>query len=113
MIPGIFQRRWKKMKTELEKMQKFLNNKQGELEILQKSLNENRKNRKNAKLNLTQSEKAQKIIQEVAQQTQEQIKFHIEDIVTMALDVIFPDPYQFELEFVVKRNKTECEMWCV
>lgn len=29
---------------------------------------------------------------------------------TMALETIFDDPYEFKIEFVVKRNKTECEL---
>jgi len=56
------------------------------------------------------SEKAQAIIQKVAKDTQEQLEYHISDIVTLALDTIFDDPYRFKIEFVLKRNKTECEL---
>ena len=56
------------------------------------------------------SEKAQAIIQKVAQETQQQLEYHISDIVSLALDTIFEDPYQFTVEFVVRRNKTECEL---
>jgi len=56
------------------------------------------------------SEKAQAIIQNVAKKTQAQLEFHISDIVSMALDTIFDNPYKFKIEFVLKRNKTECEL---
>lgn len=56
------------------------------------------------------SEKAQAIIQKVAQDTQSQLEYHISDIVTMALDTIFDEPYEFKVKFVLKRNKTECEL---
>ena len=56
------------------------------------------------------SEKAQSIIQLVAQQTQKELEYHISDIVSLALETIFDDPYKFKIEFVLKRNKTECEL---
>lgn len=57
------------------------------------------------------SEQAQAIIQRVAKDTQSQLEYHITDIVTMALETIFDEPYKFGVEFVVKRNKTECELF--
>ena len=56
------------------------------------------------------SEKAQAIIQKVAKETQEQLEYHISDIVSLALDTIFDDPYKFRVEFVLRRNKTECDL---
>lgn len=56
------------------------------------------------------TEKAQIIIQKVAQETQEQIQFHISNLVTLALEAVFPDPYKFNISFVIKRGKTECEL---
>lgn len=55
-------------------------------------------------------EKAQFIIQDVAQQTQSQLKIHISNIVTMALVSVFEDPYEFKLDFILKRGKTEAEI---
>ncbi len=56
------------------------------------------------------SEKAQIIIQTVAKQTQQELEYHISDIVSMALDTIFDKPYKFKIRFIIKRNKTECEL---
>jgi hypothetical protein len=57
--------------------------------------------------------KAQNIIQEVAQQTQNEIKFFITDVVNMALQSIpFKDPPDsFEIEFVTRRNQIECDLY--
>jgi len=57
--------------------------------------------------------KAQNIIQEVAQKTQNEIKFFIIDIVNLALNSIpFENPPDsFEMEFVTRRNQTECDLF--
>lgn len=55
-------------------------------------------------------EKAQAFIQEIARKTQEQLKYHIEDVVQLAIDAIFPDEYQFFLEFSTSYEKTEANL---
>ena len=57
------------------------------------------------------SEQARAIIQQVARETQEQVQFHISDIVSMALETIFDKPYDFVVDFTIKRGKTECELY--
>jgi DNA repair exonuclease SbcCD ATPase subunit len=59
------------------------------------------------------AEKAQLIIQHVAKQTQQELEYHISNLVTMALSSIFPNPYEFQLEFIIRRNKTEADLWLV
>jgi DNA repair exonuclease SbcCD ATPase subunit len=57
-------------------------------------------------------EEATAFIQEVARKTQDQLKVHIEDIVTMALEhILDDDPYSFAMDFVLRRNKTECDLY--
>lgn len=60
---------------------------------------------------LRQHEQAKEVIRIVGQKTQEQLQFHIEDIVSMALDAVFDNPYKFSVEFVQRRNKTECDLY--
>jgi len=55
-------------------------------------------------------EKAQAFLQKVAQDTQEQLKLHIEDIVQLALDAIFPDKYSFKVQFDIAYGKTTAEL---
>ncbi len=53
---------------------------------------------------------AQAFLQATAQNTQESLKIHIEDIVQLALDSVFPGKYKFELIFEIKRGKTEAKL---
>lgn len=55
-------------------------------------------------------EKAQVFLQDIAQKTQEQLRYHIEDIVQLCLDIVFPDKYKFNMIFEVKRGKTEAKL---
>jgi DNA repair ATPase RecN len=54
------------------------------------------------------------LVQEVAQQTMNNLSFHISSIVTAALKAIpFPDCPTFEAEFVKGRHQVECYLWFV
>jgi DNA repair exonuclease SbcCD ATPase subunit len=49
----------------------------------------------------------QAFIQKVAKETQEKIRFHIQDIVQLSLDYCFPeDNYKFDVSFDIERGKT-------
>lgn len=58
-------------------------------------------------------EQAQVIIQEVAQLTQEQLRYQISELVTLAMASIFSDPYELEIDFVQRRGRTETDLWFV
>ena len=55
-------------------------------------------------------EKAQSFLQKIAQDTQSQLKFQIEDIVNLALETCFPNEYIFQLQFTIARGKTDAEL---
>lgn len=69
--------------------------------------------KKEAQRDMKNTEDGLLIAQQVAKQTQNQIKIHISEMVSLALGSIFEDPYSFELDFVDKRGKTEAEMYFV
>ena len=60
---------------------------------------------------LRQHEQAKEIIRTVGLQTQQQLQVNISDITSLALEAVFPDPYSLEVEFVQRRNKTECDLY--
>jgi len=60
---------------------------------------------------LRKLEQAREIIREVGLKTQEQLSFHISDITSLALEAVFPNPYELITEFVQRRNKTECDLY--
>ena len=54
------------------------------------------------------------LVQEIAQQTMNNLSFHISNIVTAALKAIpFPDCPTFEAEFLKGRHQVECYLWFV
>lgn len=77
--------------------------------LLERKVNMTDKVQKNeqARLDL---EQAQTLIQSVARQTQEMLRFYLEDLVQMALDTCFPDEYQFQVIFEIKRERTEARL---
>ncbi len=63
---------------------------------------------------LTQDQKelqrALDIIQLNAKLTQQQLEIHIGELVTLALEAVFPRPYKFVLKFELRRNRTEADL---
>ena len=93
------------------KFQKLL----GERQLLKKQYKEKNTELRNQKINYEYLLEAQIIIQKIVQETQNKLKIHLTDIVNLAIDSIpFPKrPDSFNLEFVVKRNQTECEIYFI
>jgi|SRR3972149_187926 len=56
------------------------------------------------------AQKARGVIQAVAEQTQQHIEIQISTVVSSALAAVFPEPYEFKLKFVQRRNKTEADL---
>jgi DNA repair exonuclease SbcCD ATPase subunit len=52
--------------------------------------------------------KARFILSEVAKITQTKFTSYVEQLVTMAIKSIFDRPFQFKVDFDLKRNKSEC-----
>lgn len=52
------------------------------------------------------STEAQMVLQEAARLTQSQVQYRIGQLVTLALESVFDDPYTFDLQFDASRSKT-------
>jgi DNA repair exonuclease SbcCD ATPase subunit len=55
-------------------------------------------------------EQARELIREAGLRTQQQLQYHISDITSLALSAVFEDPYELKVDFVQRRNKTECDL---
>jgi len=55
-------------------------------------------------------ERVREIIRIVAAKTQENLQYHISDITSLAMQTVFPKPYEITVDFVQRRNKTECDI---
>jgi len=95
---------------DLQEYRSKLERKKGERDRVNKSILVLEGKIKDNKIEINYTEKAKAIIQGVAQKTQEQITYQINDIVTMANEAIFDDPYEFNLDFIRKRDKIEAEI---
>lgn len=71
-----------------------------------------RKETKQLTRRLGHVDRAREVIRAVASQMQEQLKIHVEEIGTLALDAIFPDDgIKLTVDFEPRRGKTECDIW--
>jgi DNA repair exonuclease SbcCD ATPase subunit len=62
---------------------------------------------------LKRHEEAREIIKTVGLRTQQQLQYNISDITSLALEAVFNDPYELQVEFVQRRNKTECDLFFI
>lgn len=82
----------------------------GKVSLLKNQKEEAEKELKDNNKKLLSLEKAQIFIQQVAKATQEQLKFHVEDVVNLAIETLFPDEYTFSIEFNIKYGKTTADL---
>jgi len=91
----------------------LLEQQKGQAFQIEKSLSTLQDELREKKRSLTRHEQAREVIREVALKTQEKLQFHISDITSLALEAVFHEPYKLEVEFVQRRNKTECDLYFV
>jgi len=98
---------------EITQLRNRLEQQKGSVMQIQSSLDNLKKELRNKKHILRQHEQAREIIRTVGLTTQNQLSFHISDITSLALEAVFPEPYKLEVEFIQRRNKTECDLYFV
>lgn len=55
--------------------------------------------------------RAQALIQLTAEETQNQLRFHLQDLVNAALDSVFPNVYEFRIDFTPKNGTTAADIY--
>lgn len=98
---------------DIQDLRNTLERKKGQKISLEMSIESLKTEIRDKKRDLIRHEKAREIVRTVGQKTQEQLSVHISDITTLALESVFPDPYELSVEFVPRRNKTECDLFFV
>lgn len=94
----------------LQTYKEIIQKQKGKKELVQENLKRYKKDLKINVKKLDALEKAQAFLQVVAKDTQEQLKFHIADLVNLALNACFKNEYKFDINFEIKRGKTEAEL---
>jgi len=95
---------------EIKELRNRLEQLKGEKNQLLTQIKQYRQQLRELKQQIIQYEKAREIIREVGLKTQQQLQYHISDITSLALEAVFDDPYTLKVEFVQRRNKTECDL---
>ena len=98
---------------EIKQLRTILEQQKGQRTQIEKSVTELTSEIQKQKRDLIRHEQAREVIREVGMKTQQQLSFHISDITSLALEAVFPDPYTLEVEFIQRRNKTECDLYFV
>jgi len=88
-----------------------LHNYQGQLSSVQKLLDAEVINNKQLSQDFIDAELSSDILTLVGKQTQQNLSFKIENLVTAALEYVMSDPYQFKIEWDIKNNRTQCLMY--
>jgi len=98
------------MNQEIQKAKQQLTKDRAAQEYLQNKLKAEKGNLSSLKLLADDLLEVRALFQKSSQQTQQKLEFHISSLVSKALSAVFPDPYEFKVEFKQRRNKTECDL---
>jgi len=97
--------------TNIQHIRNRLEQQKGQSTQVQLSIDKLKKELKQLHHSLLRHEQAREIVREIGLKTQQQLEYHISDITSMALSAVFDDPYELVVEFVQRRNKTECDLY--
>ena len=95
----------------LQTIRDNLNQKKGQANQIKADLKRASANCKSIEKEISYSEKAQAIIQTVAQKTQEELSYRITEPVSLALAAVYENPYKMNARFeITGRGNTECHL---
>ena len=94
----------------LYELRQKLERRKGKRDQISDDLKSTRETIRDLKKEIITSEKVQFILQTVAKETQEELEYRLSELVSLCLKSVFPDPYEFVVDFVIRRGKTECDL---
>jgi DNA repair exonuclease SbcCD ATPase subunit len=95
----------------LQTLRSSLDKRKGQKQQLEKTLKEAKESLVINSRNLRRHEQARELIREAGLKTQQTLSYHISEITSLALEAIFENPYTLEVNFIQRRNKTECDLF--
>lgn len=99
------------MKSRIEALRKKLNDTISKKVFLEEHIEQTVAQKEEAQKNLYYCEEAREILRAVGKKTQELLQYHVGDITSLAMEGIFSEPYNIVIDFVQRRNKTECDIF--
>lgn len=97
----------------IQQLRNNLEQRKGQKIALEQSITLSVQTIRDLRRSLRRHEQAREVIREVGLKTQQQLQYHIADITSLALEAVFNEPYALTVEFVQRRNKTECDLYFV
>jgi len=97
--------------TDIKDLRSKLDKWKGAKEVFQNNIDKLKLKVEENQKALRRHEKVREMIRKIGLKTQEQLCYNISEITSMALNSVLSNPYDLELEFVERRNKTECDIW--
>jgi DNA repair exonuclease SbcCD ATPase subunit len=97
--------------VDLQQLKKHLQTGIGKRDALTEQLTKAKAQKTTLEETLADGLLAQALAQTTAKSTQDQLTFHIKDLVQSALDSVFPDKYVFGAEFEIKRGRSEARLF--
>lgn len=97
--------------SNVEDFRKLLERKKGQRQQIARNMEDAEIEIRHKAREIRQYEKAREVVREIATQMQSQLQLQISDITSMAMDAVFTNPYKLEVDFVLRRNKTECDLY--
>lgn len=98
---------------DIQELRKILERMKGAKSQIEKNIGSHKNEILEKKRELVRHEQAREIIKEVGRKTLQQLEYHISSITSLALEAVFDNPYELKVEFVDRRNKTECDLYFV
>jgi DNA repair exonuclease SbcCD ATPase subunit len=95
----------------ISQIRQRLEQRKGQRTEVEQTITNNVQAVKDQERSLRRHEEAREIIRITGQKTQNQLSFHIKDITSLAMEAVFNNPYGLAMEFVNRRNKTECDLY--
>lgn len=96
--------------TTLPELRKQLDRKLEKYKLAKKSLKKTRIQLKKSRRRVKGTTKALEVVQTIAADLQASAHQQVASIVSKCLETVFDDPYEFEIEFVKKRARTEARL---
>jgi DNA repair exonuclease SbcCD ATPase subunit len=94
----------------LDKLNTKLSELKGSRNQVKKTLEEKIGAKRRFKRDISRHEKALEVIKIVGQKTQEQLSYNISEITSLAMESVMENPYELDIDFILKRGRTECDI---
>ena len=95
----------------LQILRSVLDQRKGKRDQILENLKNVKKKIKDNQKELIICEQALEVVKVVGLETQRSLQYHVSGITSLALESVFEDPYKLTMEFVERRNKSECDLF--